>query len=96
MKKLIIPFSLIFVLIIPGLNLVSAQEISPSPEVFNDLMATPLEILIKPITPFIKNIEAKELKQKLTITEIEGFNLCREFNECPFENNNFYFYGSKK
>jgi hypothetical protein len=90
MKKFIIPFSLIFALMISGLNLVSAQEISPSPEAFDELMATPSEILIKPITPFIKNIEAKELKQKLTITEIEGFNLCRESNECPFENNNFY------
>lgn len=90
MKKFIISFSLIFALIMPGLNLVSAQEISPTPEVFNDLMVTPPGILIKPITPFIKNIEAKELKQKLTITEIEGFNLCRESDECPFENNNFY------
>ncbi len=88
-KKFFIVFSLIFATTIVGSNLVLAQEVSPSPEISNFPIANP-RVFVKPITPFVRNIEAKELKQSLSITEIEGFNLCRESEECDFDSDGSY------
>lgn len=89
MNKFFIVFSLIFITTVVGVNLASAQDVVSSPE-FSVIPTISPKPLVKPVAPFVKNIEAKELKQGLSITEIEGFNLCRESEECDFDSKGFY------
>lgn len=93
MNKFIIIFSLIISLSLVAVGFVLAEEsvvipnsdsaifISPSP--------TPV-IILKSVKPFIKNIPIEDLKQSLSIQEVDGSSLCRESDECSFSNDKFY------
>lgn len=52
--------------------------VTPSPS------ASPTPVL-NPITPIIKYISDKELKQEIQIREINGLQMCEQFANCPFK-----------
>jgi hypothetical protein len=61
-----------------------AQEVSPLPLV----SATPsltVSLTVMPITPTLKFISDKELKQEMQIKEINGWKVCKQYKNCPFE-----------
>jgi hypothetical protein len=93
MSKSIIVFGLIVSLSLTAVSFVSAQEASttPSPSPIISVSPSPtVPIMIKSIKPFIKNIPVEDLKQSLSIQEVEGSSLCKESDECLFSNDKFY------
>jgi len=93
MSKFIVVFSLIVSLLPTMTSFASAQEVSVTPTPDLTASASPSispAMVVNPVGPFIKNIPEADLKQSLSIQEIDGSNLCRESNECYFTNNKFY------
>jgi len=93
MSKSIIIFGLIASMSLTAVGFVSAQEGSMTPSFSPIISVSPsptASIVIKSIKPFIKNIPVEDLRQSLSVQEVQGSSLCKESDECLFSNENFY------
>lgn len=93
MNKFIIVSTLIISLFSTAAGFAVAEEndITPSPSPIISISPSPTPMItVKSIKPFIKNIPVEDLKQSLSIQEVEGSSLCQESDECLFSNDKFY------
>lgn len=93
MSKFIIVLGLITSMSLTAVGFVSAEEdpVIPSFSPVVSVSPSPIApIIIKSVKPFIKNISAEDLRQSLSIQEVEGSSLCKESDECLFANDRFY------
>jgi hypothetical protein len=92
MSKFIVVFSLIVSLLPTMAGFASAQGVATptsEPSASASPSISPI-ITANPVGPFIKNIPEADLKQSLSIKEINGSNLCRESSECSFTSDGSY------